>query len=79
MTDGISLVLDLAFHRIGLHRVEANVQPGNHASKKVLMRVGFRLEGLSPRFLNIGGEWKDHERWAICSEEFNELSPSHDA
>jgi ribosomal-protein-alanine N-acetyltransferase len=70
MTDGISLVLDLAFHCMGLHRVEANVQPGNDASKKLLMRVGFRLEGMSPRFLNIGGEWKDYERWAIRSEEF---------
>lgn len=77
MSDGISLALALAFHRMDLHRVEANVQPGNDASKKVLIRVGFRLEGMSPRFLNIGGEWKDHERWAICSEEFDVSSTDY--
>ncbi|GMV92551.1 MAG: hypothetical protein AMXMBFR82_23290 [Candidatus Hydrogenedentota bacterium] len=70
MTEGITLALYHAFNELNLHRVEANVQPDNIASIGLLKRLGFRLEGQSPRFLRIGGEWKDHDRWAICAEEF---------
>jgi [ribosomal protein S5]-alanine N-acetyltransferase len=69
MTEGMALLLDHAFSTMHLHRIEANVQPGNAQSKKLLTRLGFRLEGYSPRFLRINGAWKDHERWAICADD----------
>jgi ribosomal-protein-alanine N-acetyltransferase len=31
--------------------------------------AGFRYEGLSLRYLKIGGRWRDHERWALTSDE----------
>jgi hypothetical protein len=52
-----------------LHRLEANVQPGNAASIRLLQRLGFRREGYSPRYLRICGRWRDHERWAILADE----------
>jgi ribosomal-protein-alanine N-acetyltransferase len=70
MREAISLVMTHAFNDIGLHRLEANIQPGNEASKALAKRLGFRLEGYSPRYLKIDGEWRDHERWAILSEEW---------
>jgi ribosomal-protein-alanine N-acetyltransferase len=70
MTEGLRLVLRESFGPIGLHRVEANVQPGNARSIALVERLGFRREGYSPRYLKIGGRWRDHVRYAILAEEF---------
>jgi len=73
ITAGIGQVMRHAFTDLRLHRVEANVQPHNDRSKAVLRRLGFRQEGFSPRYLKIGGRWRDHERWAIRSETWRAL------
>jgi ribosomal-protein-alanine N-acetyltransferase len=70
MSDGIELVLRHAFLVLRLHRVEANIQPGNQASIALARGAGFRREGFSPRYLKIGGRWRDHERWALLSDEW---------
>ncbi len=69
MSDGLRLVLRRAFGRLGLHRVEANIQPGNTASRALVRRLGFRREGFSRRYLKIAGRWRDHERWALLRED----------
>ena len=66
--------LDDAFGRIGLHRIEANVQPGNGPSRALVERLGFRLEGFSPQYLTVNGAWRDHDRWAILSDEWRAAS-----
>jgi len=70
MAAGLELVLAEAFGTLGLHRVEANIQPGNQASLALVARAGFRREGFSPRYLKIGGRWRDHVRFAILAEEW---------
>lgn len=69
MTEGLNLVLHYAVETLGLHRLEANIQPENMASKRLVQKLGFRKEGFSPKYLQIGGKWCDHERWAILDEE----------
>ena len=69
MRDGLQLVLDYAFGPLSLHRIEANIQPGNAASIALARGAGFRLEGYSPRYLLIGGQWRDHERYALTVDE----------
>jgi [ribosomal protein S5]-alanine N-acetyltransferase len=73
MREGIRLVLRRAFLDLRLHRVEANIQPGNRASIALAQGAGFRREGFSPRYLKIGGRWRDHERWAILADEWKRL------
>ncbi len=68
MSEALDLVLHEAFVTLGLHRLEANIQPANQGSLALARRAGFLLEGFSPGYLKIAGEWRDHERWALRSE-----------
>jgi ribosomal-protein-alanine N-acetyltransferase len=70
MTEAVDLALRHAFRSMGLHRVEANLQPANERSRALVERLGFRLEGFSPRYLKVAGRWTDHERWALLAEEW---------
>ncbi len=70
MSEAVNLALKHAFENLKLHRVEANVQPHNLSSIKVLQRSGFSKEGFSRKYLKIDGVWCDHERWAIISEDW---------
>jgi len=68
MREGMRLVLKHAFQKLKLHRLEANIQPGNYASIRLARGCGFVREGFSRRYLKVGGRWKDHERWAVLAE-----------
>ena len=70
MSEALQLGLRHAFRTLGLHRVEANVEPGNEASIALVRRAGFTREGYSRRYLKIGGRWRDHERWALLREDW---------
>jgi ribosomal-protein-alanine N-acetyltransferase len=67
MREGLRAVTRHAFNRLGLHRLEASIQPGNAASIALARSCGFAKEGYSPRYLKLGGRWRDHERWAILA------------
>lgn len=63
MHEGLELVKRHAFGKLGLHRLEANIQSDNRSSIALVQSCGFTYEGLSPAFLYIAGQWRDHERW----------------
>ena len=70
MMAGLHAVVSRAFQQLHLHRLEANIQPDNDASRRLVKQLGFRLEGYSPRYLKIAGKWRDHERWALTLEDW---------
>jgi ribosomal-protein-alanine N-acetyltransferase len=76
MREAMQLTLRFAFNDLKLHRVEANIQPANTRSLALANKAGFRREGFSPRYLKIGGRWRDHERWAILADETRGRSPA---
>jgi ribosomal-protein-alanine N-acetyltransferase len=65
MTAALPLVLDFAFDRLGLHRVEAACLPTNIPSRALLARAGFHQEGYARGYLCIEGKWQDHLLFAI--------------
>lgn len=68
MRAGLNLVKKHAFKTMKLHRLEANIQPENLASIALARSCGFVKEGYSPKYLKIGGRWRDHERWALLAK-----------
>ena len=68
MREGLMQVTRHAFRQLGLHRIEANIQPANLRSIRLVRSCGFEREGLSRQFLFINGAWRDHERWAIIDD-----------
>jgi RimJ/RimL family protein N-acetyltransferase len=69
MREGMPLMFAHAFDELGLHRLQANVQPENLRSRRLLEATGWREEGFAERYLFIDGGWRDHVMYAITAEE----------
>ena len=65
----LAMAVDHCFFGIGLHRLEATIRPENHASRRVVEKLGFREEGLRHRSLHIDGAWRDHLCYALTVED----------
>ncbi|MDX2115042.1 MAG: GNAT family protein [Planctomycetota bacterium] len=76
MSEALALALKLAFGPLKLHRVEANIIPGNEPSRALVKKLGFRYEGLALRYLRVNHRWQDHEHWAITSEDCKQRRPA---
>ncbi len=61
----VALATDLCFTDLGLHRIEICIRPENHASIRVVQKLGFRYEGLRRRYIHIDGDWRDHLAFAL--------------
>lgn len=65
----VALVTDHCLYAWGLHRVEVSIRPENHASLRVVEKLGFRDEGVRERYLHIDGAWRDHRTFALTVED----------
>jgi RimJ/RimL family protein N-acetyltransferase len=60
-------LLHLAFDRLDLHRVEAQCRVNNEASRRVMVKLGMREEGLFRDNVLVRGEWWSTAQYAILS------------
>ena len=65
----VALAVDYCFDVMRLHRIEIAIRPENEKSLRVVEKLGFRPEGLRPRYLHIDGDWRDHLIFALNAEE----------
>lgn len=65
----VALATDHCWFGTGLHRVEIAIRPENGPSIRVVEKLGFRDEGVRPRYLHIAGAWRDHRVFALTVEE----------
>ena len=70
--EAVVVVLQYAFETLRLHRVEVAIIPRNTASRRVADKLQLRNEGTALGFLEINGQWEDHVRYAITSDEWSE-------
>jgi RimJ/RimL family protein N-acetyltransferase len=70
MSVGLKKLFKHFFNELGLHRIEANIQPTNTQSIHLVKSNGFRYEGSSPHYLKIDGVWQEHEHWAMTKEDY---------
>lgn len=63
-----ALVSDLV-DRVGVHRVQAELDPANAASQRLLERLGLRHESTTTRSFLCRGEWVDTMRYGATAEE----------
>lgn len=67
-TAAVRAVVAHAFDELRLHRVEAACVPRNLASRRVLEKSGFGLEGRARAYLKINGAWSDHLLFGIVND-----------
>jgi ribosomal-protein-serine acetyltransferase len=65
MTEAGGAVIDWAFGPVNAHRIRVAAATDNHASLRVIGRLGFRFEGIARHAERCGGRWLDHAVFAM--------------
>ncbi len=67
-TEAIKAAIEYVFDEMNLHRIMANYLPENHASARVLAKLGFSIEGTAKNYLFINGSWRDHVLTSLTND-----------
>lgn len=77
MHEGLLLSVAYAFFQLKLHRIEANIICENELSIRYFKGFGFRYEGMSKNYLYVNGAWRDHEKFALTREDWEDVLLSY--
>jgi RimJ/RimL family protein N-acetyltransferase len=72
--EAVALALGWAFDTLGLHRVEASIDPRNAASRRLLERLGFTSEGVLRERYFVGDAVSDAEMFGLLAEDWRRRS-----
>lgn len=76
--EALVVAMRFAFEDVRLHRLQISIIPRNKPSRRVVEKLGIRLEGMAERYLEINGNWEDHLRYAVTVEEWNDRRTEFD-
>lgn len=72
LAEALPALLAFGFDTLGLHRIEADVDPRNARSIRVLERVGFQREGFMRERYHLAGEIQDAVMYGLLRHEWAE-------
>lgn len=72
MSEALTALLDFSFGALKLRRLEADVDPRNDRSLRILGKLGFRREGLLRARWNVAGEIQDSVFLGLLAREWAE-------
>ncbi len=64
-TEGVGALIDRGFRVYHLHRLEAHVALENHASQRVVEKLGFEREGVAREVEFVNGRYLDHIQYSL--------------
>jgi len=70
MNEALKALLTYAFEELGLHRIEADVDPRNSASIRTIERLGFQREGYLRERWQVNGEIQDTVFYGLLRPEW---------
>lgn len=70
MSEAMNLALDYAFNQMGMHSIEADINPDNEASAKILERNGFVKEGHFHESFYWNGKFLDAAIYSLLKSNF---------
>ena len=68
-TEAAQAIIDHGFETLGLESITAKHAPWNHASARVLKKVGMTYQGIKPKAVFRGGQWLDSSFWSISASD----------
>ena len=71
-TEALKTAIKFAFEKMNLHRLEAEVIEFNQPSKKLVEKLGFKLEGTLREAKYSGGKYWDIYRYGLLRKEYQE-------
>jgi len=71
-TEAVQIMVDYLFLSKDIARIQVVTNAGNHASQRVLEKVGFKKEGTLRKVGYVRGEWTDAYIYSLLREEWKE-------
>ncbi|MBS1715740.1 MAG: GNAT family N-acetyltransferase [Armatimonadetes bacterium] len=71
MSEALTALLTVCFRDVGFHRIEADTDPRNAASVRLLERLGFQREGLLRQRWIVAGEVSDTAFYGLLADEWS--------